>query len=108
MPSTTAAANNAASSLPVRPKLARFHSACMPGASRNNIGSIGTRNIAANQGAPTEILPRFSASRNTGYRVPSRIKAVAATSSTLFNNMNDSRDTGAKPASDLNRGARHA
>ena len=59
-------------------------------------------------GGPTETPPRSSASRNIGYSVPSRISAVAATSSTLLNSRNDSRETGAKPAFDVNSGARHA
>ena len=59
-------------------------------------------------GGPDRKLPRSNASRNIGYSVPSRITAVAATSSTLFISRNDSRETGAKPALDVNSGARQA
>ena len=38
-------------------------------------GSIGIRNIGLKYGGPTEILPSSSASRNSGYSVPTRISA---------------------------------
>src|SRR5437868_14148470 len=108
MASTTAATASTASKVFLRPNDAFFQLACMPGASRNTKGSMGIRNATEKYGGPTEILPRFSASRNTGYKVPSRMRPVAATSSTLFMSRKDSRDTGAKPTFDLNSGARHA
>src|SRR5690349_10455563 len=43
-----------------------FHAACMPGASRNTIGSIGTRNIASKYGGPTDTLSSPNASMNIG------------------------------------------
>src|SRR5688500_12171971 len=55
--STTATSNRMPSSFLVDSNDSFFQDECMPGASRNTIGSIGTRNIASKYGGPTEIFP---------------------------------------------------
>ena len=60
-------------------------------------GSIGTRNMTANTGGPTEILPMFSSSYTSGESVPHRTSPATLTRITLFTSKKNSRENGSKP-----------
>ena len=89
-------------------ELAFFQAECMPIASSNSSGSIGTRNTTLKYGGPTEILPMLSASRNSGYSVPIRISAAATSSSRLLTSRKVSRDSVSKPPFARRAGPRQA
>src|SRR4029453_6665557 len=55
------------------------HAATGPIPIKNTSGVIGGTNTESKYGGPTEILPRFSASMNSGYSVPSSTLAIATT-----------------------------
>ncbi len=73
----------------------------MPTPINASSGSIGTRKTSSKYGGPTEILREFSASMNSGYKVPSRIRPSAAIRNTLLNSRKVSRDVASKPAADF-------
>ena len=75
---------------------------------RKTSGVITGTNTASKYGGPTEILPSDSASRNSGYSVPSSTEPVATISSTLFASSIDSRDTASKRPPPPTLGARTA
>ena len=75
---------------------------------RNTSGAISGTNTVSKYGGPTEILPRLSASRISGYSVPSSTAPHATTSSTLLASSIDSRETRAKRAPSPTFGARQA
>ena len=60
--SATAAPSNHPRGLAVAVSLPRRHAECMPIARNTINGSTGTKNITANTGGPTEILPIPSSS----------------------------------------------
>jgi len=64
-----------------------------PTARSSSTGTISGTNTVSKYGGPTEILPMPSASRNSGYMVPSSTVAAATKSRTLFTSSSDSRDT---------------
>src|SRR5690606_8994586 len=65
-------------------------------------------NTALKYGAPTVILPRFSACMMSGYNVPSSTAPVAVMNTTLLTSSIASRDTTAKRPPIPTLGARHA
>ncbi len=85
-----------------------FQRAIGPIPIRNTSGAMIGTNTALKYGGPTEILPPFSASRKSGYSVPSSTDPAATPSSTLFIKRKDSRDTVSNFPPSPTRGARHA
>src|SRR6056297_2348026 len=61
-----------------------FQVECMPMPINSTSGNVGMMKTVLKYGGPTEILPRPSPSRNSGYSVPNRISSVATTNSMLF------------------------
>src|SRR5207244_1295973 len=74
------------------------HAASGPIPIRNTSGAISGTNTASKYGGPTEILPRPSASRNSGYNVPSITVPSTAIKRILFASSIDSREIAAKAA----------
>ena len=74
----------------------------------NNNGSIKGTNTALKYGGPTEILPALSASKNNGYRVPTRIVIIATSNKTLLSNKAVSRENKSNWPIDFICGARKA
>src|SRR5258708_12582464 len=71
-------------------------------------GSMGTRNITANTGGPTEILPTPSSSYTSGDRVPQSTSPATLTRITLFTSRKNSRENSSNPPGTYSFGARHA
>src|ERR1043165_986818 len=108
VPSTAATPSSTSSTFRVRSNFALFQLACMPTASRNTSGSIGTGNTVLKYGSPTELLPSLNQSMATGCNVPMSTTTVATTSSRLLSSRKDSREISPKPTSARNSGARQA
>src|SRR5437870_7069669 len=72
--------------------LACFQRAIGPTPIRNIAGAISGTKTVLKYGGPTESLPRFSASTNNGYNVPSKTEPAATANSTLLVSNSDSRD----------------
>jgi hypothetical protein len=70
-----------------------FHLAIGPTPIRNAAGAISGTKTALKYGGPTDSLPRFSTSMNSGYKVPSKTDPAATISNTLFVSSSDSRDS---------------
>ena len=70
-----------------------FQRASGPMPIRNTSGAISGTNTASKYGGPTEILPRPSASRNSGYSVPSSTDAARDCQQHVVGSSTDSRET---------------
>ena len=64
--------------------LPRRQAECMPMARNTIKGSTGTRNMSANTGGPTEILPIPSNSYTSGDKVPHNTRPATLTRITLL------------------------
>ena len=93
---------------PRRPASSPFQRTKGPIIIRITTGVISGTKVASKYGGPTEILPMLSASRNSGYSVPSSTAKQATASSTLLPSSEDSRDSSAKLPPPESLGARHA
>jgi hypothetical protein len=80
----------------------------MPMARNTISGSMGTRNMTANTGGPTEILPMPSISYTSGDSVPQSTSPATLTRITLFTSRKNSRENSSKPPGAYSFGARHA
>src|SRR6266403_1461864 len=94
--------------LAVAVSLPRRQAECMPTPKNTIKGSIGTKNITANTGGPTEILPMPSSSYTNGDKVPQSTSPATLTRITLFTSRKNSREKSSKPPGAYNFGARHA
>ena len=72
------------------------------------MGAISGRKVAWKKGGPTETLGPPTASRKSGYSVPSSTVAAAAVINRLLSSSVPSRDTGAKSPPPVSVGARTA
>ena len=77
--------------------LPRRQAECMPIARKIINGSMGTKNMTANTGGPTEILPMFRSSYTSGERVPHKTRPATLTRITLLTSRKNSRENGSKP-----------
>ena len=87
---------------------ARFQLTAAASPTSSASGAINGRNTALKYGGPTEILPRPTASANSGYRVPSNTAAADTDRNTLFSSRKPSRENSGNAPSDTSFGARHA
>src|SRR5713226_5343158 len=96
------------SGLAVTVSLPRRQAECMPMARNTIKGSTGTKNITANTGGPTEILPIPSTSYTNGDKVPHSTSPATLTRITLFTSRKNSRENSSKPPATYSFGARQA
>src|SRR5579863_1221555 len=101
-------ASNHQSGLAVTVSLPRRRAECIPTPKNTIKGSMGTKNITANTGGPTEILPMPSSSYTNGDRVPQSTSPATLTRITLFTSRKNSREKSSKPPATYSFGARHA
>src|SRR5580700_1166090 len=106
--SSTAAPSSHHSGLAVTVSLPRRQAECMPMARNTMSGSTGTRNMTANTGGPTEILPMPSSSYASGESVPHSTSPATLTRITLFTSKKNSRENSWNPPGAYSFGARHA
>src|SRR5271165_1211683 len=110
----TAAANSTASarSQPngraAELSLPRRQTECMPTPKNTISGSMGTRNMSANTGGPTEIFPIPNSSYTSGESVPQSTSPATLTRITLLTSRKNSRENSSKPPGTYSFGARHA
>src|SRR6267378_1545288 len=106
--STAAIPSNHQRGLAVAVSLPRRQVECMPMPTNTIKGSMGTRNITANTGGPTEILPIPSSSYTNGDKVPQSTSPATLTKTTLFTSKKNSRENSSKPPATYSFGALHA
>src|ERR1700722_11723294 len=80
----------------------------MPTARNTIHGNTCTRNISANTGGPTEILPIPSISYTNGDKVPQSTSPATLTRITLFTSRKNSRENSSNPPGAYSFGASHA
>src|ERR1700744_2674865 len=77
--------------------LPRRQAECMPIARNIMSGNTGTKNIKANTGGPTEILPTPNSSYTSGDKGPHTTGAATLTRITLFTSKKNSREYSSNP-----------
>src|SRR5260370_3507667 len=94
--------------LAVTVSLPRRQPECIPTPKNTIKGNMGTKNITANTGGPTEILPMPSSSYTNGDKVPQSTSPATLTRITLFTSKKNSREKSSNPPVTYRFGPPHA